>query len=73
MTGPQGFPGAVTPPIDDDDSDDDVLENVDGLPDDVPNDALTSPEMLVDSGPVPDTNVDDPVLGTPPTDDEIGG
>lgn len=68
MTGPQPLPGAATPPID---MDDDVIDNADDLPDDIPNDELTASEMQVPAGNVADTDVDAPVVGTPPTDDEI--
>jgi hypothetical protein len=69
MTEQQPSPGAATPPMD---SDDDVAENVADLPDDIPNDDLTMNETTVADGPAADTNVDAPVIGTPPTDDEIG-
>jgi hypothetical protein len=68
VTGPQPFPGAAAPPID---SDDDDIGVVDDLPDDVPNDDLTLNEPPVAAGVVADTDVDAPVVGSPPTDDEI--
>lgn len=71
MTGPQPFPGAAPPPIDSDD-DDDLVDGADDLPDDVPNDPMPS-ELEVRAGSVADTDVDAPVVGTPPSDDEIGG
>ena len=75
MTGPQAFPDATKPPMDsddDDDDDDDVVDTGDDLPDDIPNDDLTATEPPV-TGPIVDTDVDAPVLGTPPLDEEIGG
>ena len=70
MTGQPG-PGAATPPIDGDD-DDEIIVNVDDLPDDVPNDPLPPSEVQVPPGNVADTDVDAPVIGTPLLDDEIG-
>ena len=70
MTGQPG-PGAATPRIDGDD-DDEIIVNVDDLPDDVPNDPLPPSEVQVPPGNVADTDVDAPVLGTPLRDDEIG-
>jgi len=70
MTGQPG-PGAATPPIDGDD-DDEIIVNVEDLPDDVPNDPLPPSEVQVPPGNVADTDVDAPVLGTPLRDDEIG-
>jgi len=71
MTGPQPAPGAAIPPLDEDD--DEIIVDVDELPDDVPNGALTPGEAQVPAGNVPDTNVDAPVIGTPLLDDEIEG
>ncbi len=72
MTGPHPFPGAATPRIDSDD-DDDLVDGADDLPDDVPNDPMMPIEMQVTNGDVADTDVDAPVVGSPLTDDEIGG
>jgi hypothetical protein len=71
MTGPLPVPGAAAPPIDSDD-DDDLVDGADDLPDEVPNGTLVPTEMQVPSGSVADTDVDAPVVGTPPTDDELG-
>ena len=68
MTGPQPLPEAATPVTD---SDDDVVDNADELPDDIPNDELTASEMQAPAGSVADTDVDAPVVGTPMLDDEI--
>ena len=67
MTGPR--PGAATQPIDSDD--DDIVAGTEDLPDDIPNDELIPSELLAPSGPVADTDVDAPVVGTPVSDDEI--
>jgi hypothetical protein len=68
VNGPQPLRDAATPPIDADD--DDIVDNPDGLPDDVPNDELKPGEMQAPAGIVADTNVDDPVVGTPFVDDD---
>ena len=72
MTEPRSLPGALTPAFDSDDDDPELVDGADDLPDDVPNDALSS-EMQVPAGGVADTDVDAPVDGRPLTDEEIGG
>jgi hypothetical protein len=66
MTGP--LP-AGTQPIDSDD--DDIVAGADDLPDDIPNDELIPTDPQVPGATVADTDVDDPVVGTPVSDDEI--
>jgi hypothetical protein len=67
LTGP--LPGGAMQPSDSDD--DDIVDGADDLPDDIPNDELTTIEAQVPGGTVPDTDVDAPVVGTPVSDDEI--
>lgn len=69
MTGPQPLPGPAMVPID---SDDDVVDNGEDLPDDIPNDEVIASEEQVPAGGVADTDVDAPVVGAPLSDDEIG-
>jgi hypothetical protein len=69
MTGPQPLPGARIPAADVDD--DGVIDDVDELPDDIPNDPLIPSEPQVPAGSVADTDVDAPVVGTPLLDDEV--
>ena len=74
MTGLLPFPAAPTPPMDsDDDADDEVIDTTGSPPDDIPNDDLTATEPPIAAGFVADTDVDEPVAGTPPRDDEISG
>ena len=71
MTGPQPSADIATPLMDDDG--DEVVDSTGAPPDDIPNDDLTATEPPVAAGPVTDTDVDAPVVGTPPLDDEISG
>ena len=72
MTGPQPLAGATQPPLDTDDDDGDEFVDTTGAPpDDIPNDDLTATEPPVAGGLVMDTDVDAPLVGTPPRDDEI--
>ena len=73
MSGPLPLPGDPTPATDADADADDVAPGVEDLPDDIPNDDLTPQQPPVAVGAVPDTDVDAPVLGTPPTDADIEG
>lgn len=62
----------MTGPLDTDDDDgDEFVDTTGGPPDDIPNDDFTATEPPIGGGPVPDTDLDAPVIGTPPRDDEI--
>jgi hypothetical protein len=70
---PEVIPLSAEPPADTDvDLDDeDIVAGAEDLPDDIRNDALTTDGPADDGLPVADTNLDAPVVGSPPRDDEI--
>ena len=72
---PEVIPLSAEPPADTDiDLDtDDIVEGAEDLPDDIRNDVLTTDGPPDDGVAVADTNLDAPVVGSPPRDDEIEG
>ena len=72
---PQVIPLSAEPPADTDiDPDaDDIVEGAEDLPDDIRNDVLAADGPSDDDVAVADTNLDAPVVGSPPRDDEIEG
>jgi hypothetical protein len=72
---PEVIPLSAEPPADTDiDLDaDDIVEGAEDLPDDFRNDVLTTDGPPDDGVAVADTNLDAPVVGSPPRDDEIEG
>jgi hypothetical protein len=70
MTGQGPVPGVGDPAIDSG-GPEDAVAGAEDLPDDVPNDDLTTQQPTVVAGVVPDTDVDVAVDGTPLTDAEI--
>jgi hypothetical protein len=70
---PQVIPLSSEPPADTEiDLDaDDIVEGAEDLPDDIRNDVLAADGPPDDGIPVADTNLDAPVVGSPPRDDEI--
>lgn len=71
MSEPQVIPLSAEPPSDTDVDADDEVVGADDLPDDIRNDAVATDEPSEDSPTAADTDIDAPVVGSPPRDDEI--
>jgi hypothetical protein len=67
------IPLSVERPADTEVDPDDIVEGAENLPDDIRNDVLATDEPPDDGEAIPDTNLDAPVLGSPPRDDELDG
>jgi hypothetical protein len=70
VTDPEEGPPTPLPPfgLDTDDDPDDLVEGAEDLPDDVRDGDVAAGEPPDDTGPIPDTEVDAPVEGSPEDD-----